>query len=209
MEIGEIDALEVKEKAEEMELKKEEEEHHKEHRLNMRVALTIALLATFMGICKVKNDGIIQTMQKVQADKLDSWAWYQSRHIRADVFHATAVQMQLNAKAVPAMKKDYEDQATVYENLAKKEQDKMTEQQKQGEEAQKAYDELHERNDQFDMTEAGLTIAIAILAITSLTQLVWMYWLSLIPAGFGILIGLSGLFHWAIHIEWLTKLMGS
>ena len=54
----------------------------------------------------------------------------------------------------------------------------------------------------------GMTIAIAILAITSLTQLEWMYWLSLFPAGFGILLGLSGLFHWAIRPEWLMKFLG-
>ena len=31
--------------------------------LNAAVAITVALLATFMGICKVKDDNIVQAMQ--------------------------------------------------------------------------------------------------------------------------------------------------
>ncbi len=43
-------------------------------RLNMLVAITVAFLATFMGICKVKDDNIVQGMQQAQANKLDRWA---------------------------------------------------------------------------------------------------------------------------------------
>ena len=34
-------------------------------RLNAAVAVTVALLATFMGICKVKDDNIVQAMQQI------------------------------------------------------------------------------------------------------------------------------------------------
>ena len=43
-------------------------------RLSTLVAITVALLATFMGICKVKDDNIVQAMQQAQADKLDQGA---------------------------------------------------------------------------------------------------------------------------------------
>ena len=36
-------------------------------RLNAAVAVTVALLATFMGICDVKDDNIVQGMQAAQA----------------------------------------------------------------------------------------------------------------------------------------------
>ena len=39
------------------------------HKLNCFIAITIALLATFMGICKVKDDNIVQAMQQAQANK--------------------------------------------------------------------------------------------------------------------------------------------
>ncbi len=40
-------------------------------RLNTLVAISVALLATFMGICKVKDDNIVQAMQQAQANKID------------------------------------------------------------------------------------------------------------------------------------------
>ena len=66
-------------------------------RLNAAVAVTVALLATFMGICKVKDDNIVQAMQQAQADKLDHWAFYQARNLRQDLAEATATQLELAA----------------------------------------------------------------------------------------------------------------
>ena len=64
-------------------------------RLNAAVAVTIAVLATFMGICKVKDDNIVQAMQQAQADKIDHWAFYQARNLRQEVAEATVVQLEL------------------------------------------------------------------------------------------------------------------
>ncbi len=53
---------------------------HREHgRLNAMVAVTVAVLATFLGICNVKDGNIVQGMQAAQADKIDSWGYYQAR----------------------------------------------------------------------------------------------------------------------------------
>src|SRR5258706_19265 len=54
-------------------------------RLNAAVAITVAVLATFMGICKVKDDNIVQAMQQAQADKVDHWSYYQARNVRQEV----------------------------------------------------------------------------------------------------------------------------
>jgi len=40
--------------------------------LNPAVAITVALLATFMGICKVKDDNIVLAMRQAQVNKLES-----------------------------------------------------------------------------------------------------------------------------------------
>ena len=58
-------------------------------KLNACVAITIALLATFMGICKVKDDNIVQSMQQAQANKLDHWNFYQARNIREEIAKGT------------------------------------------------------------------------------------------------------------------------
>jgi len=67
--------------------------------LNTLVAITVSVLATFMGICKVKDDNIVQAMQQAQADKLDHWNFYQARNIRQDVAEAATVQFRLAKSA--------------------------------------------------------------------------------------------------------------
>src|SRR6266851_6436927 len=71
-------------------------------RLTTWVAITVALLATFLGVCKVKDDNIVQAMQQAQADRLDHWNFYQARNTRQEVAAAVAAQLQLAAATVPA-----------------------------------------------------------------------------------------------------------
>ena len=71
-------------------------------RLNSMVAISVALLATFMAICKVKDDNIVQAMQQAQADKIDNYSWYQARNIREEVANATLVQLKLMQASAPS-----------------------------------------------------------------------------------------------------------
>src|SRR6476660_4635259 len=70
--------------------------------LNTLVAISVALLATFLGVCKVKDDNIVQAMQQAQADKIDNYSWYQARNIREEVAQATVTQLTLQTAFVPA-----------------------------------------------------------------------------------------------------------
>src|ERR1700704_3602503 len=80
-------------------------------KLNTLVAISVALLATFMGICKVKDDNIVQAMQQAQAAKIDNYAWYQARNIREEVAQAAATQLKLQAaSAPPAAQAAYQEQ---------------------------------------------------------------------------------------------------
>src|SRR6059036_2810123 len=69
--------------------------------LNTMVAISVALLATFMGICKVKDDNIVQAMQQAQADKIENYSWYQARNIREEVANATVAELTAQAAAAP------------------------------------------------------------------------------------------------------------
>ena len=86
-------------------------------RLNAVVAVTVALLATFMGICKVKDDNIVQAMQQAQADRIDLWSFYQARNLRQEVAEATVVQLEL-ARAGTADKAAYDTAIARFRELA-------------------------------------------------------------------------------------------
>jgi hypothetical protein len=176
--------------------------------LNPAVAITVALLATFMGICKVKDDNIVQAMQQAQADKLDHWQFYQARNIREEVAKSTLTQLRLQILSVPPPAQPaYQAQIAAYEALAKDQSQKKEELKIQAEKDQQSYDALNFRDDQFDLSDALIAIAISLLAVASLTQLAWLFALSLIPAGFGVLMGVSGLVGLGFHPDALIKLL--
>lgn len=176
--------------------------------LNPAVAITVALLATFMGICKVKDDNIVQAMQQAQADKLDHWQFYQARNIREEIAKSTLIQLQLQVQSAPASTKEaYQSQINVYAQLAQEQKAKKEELKLAAEKDQDTYDALNFRDDQFDLSDAATAIAISLLAVTSLTGLWWLYVVALVPSTFGFLMGLAGLLSWNIHPDVLVKLL--
>jgi len=175
-------------------------------RLNAMVAITVALLATFLGICKVKDDNIVQAMQQAQADKIDHWAFYQARNIRQLVAETAVVQLQVAKAGQPAAAASAADAAIAkYAALAQEQAAKKDELRVQADDDQRRYDALNYRDDQFDLSDALLAIAIALLAVTALTRLWVLYWVALVPTATGVLMGLAGLTGLAIHPEAIVR----
>jgi ribosomal protein S13 len=176
--------------------------------LNTMVAISVALLATFMGICKVKDDNIVQAMQQAQADKIDNYSWYQARNVREEVAKATVAQLTAQAAAAPPQAKAaYEEQIKTYQALAQEQGDKKKTQQADADKADQTYNELNFHDDQFDLSDAMLALAISLLAVTALTQKRWLFVLAMFPTVFGVVMGLAGLLGWHIHPNLLTKLL--
>jgi hypothetical protein len=187
---------------------KEDEQDRAISRLNTWVALTVAILATFMAVCKIKDDNICQAMQQAQADKVDHWGYYQARNLREEVARSTVDQLQLTSLTIPASQQAaYAKAIASYTALAKEQADKKKEVMTQAQEDQKTYDGLNYRDDQFDLSDALLAISISLLALTALTHKRWLYVLALVPTAFGLLMGLAGLFGWAIHPDALSNLL--
>lgn len=177
-------------------------------RLNATVAVTVAVLATFLGICKVKDDNIVQGMQQAQADKLDYWAYFQARTIRADVAESTATQLELAKGGAPAAQAaDYDKAIAGYRAKAADQLKKRDELKAMAEAAEQTYKSLNVRDDQFDVSDALLAIAIAMLAVTALTGLWALFFVSLVPTVFGLLMGMAGLMALPIYPSALIKLL--
>ena len=177
-------------------------------RLNTWVAISVALLATFMGICKVKDDNIVQAMQQAQADKIDNYSWYQARNIREEVAKATVAQLTAQAAAAtPQAKPIFEEQIKTYQAIVQEQGEKKKTQQADADKADQTYNELNYHDDQFDLSDAMLALAISLMAVTALTQKRWLFVLALFPTLFGVIMGLAGLLGWHIHPNALTKLL--
>ena len=72
---------------------------------------------------------------------------------------------------------------------------------------EKEYDDMNYRDDQFDLSDAALSICLGMLAVASLTNKRKLLYLSWLFAGLGIVMGLAGLLGLHLHPDILTKLL--
>lgn len=177
-------------------------------RLNAMVAVTIALVATFMGICKVKDDNIVQAMQQAQANKIDGWSYYQAKNTQEKVYQIAEAQMKIQAlglpaAAQPAALKEAKSMAAKSKDEGSKKADLKT----KAEGYDKEYDSLNYRDDQFDLSDTLMALAISLLAMTALTQKKWLFYIALVPTILGVIMGLAGLLGWKIHPDAITNLL--
>ena len=177
-------------------------------RLNNAVAVMVAIVAAFMAVTKVKDDNIVQAMLQAQSDAVDTWSEYQSKRIKQHVEELGRDQAQLMRSTVPAQSAaQFDEQSKRYEAEIGRYQADEDELQKKARGLEKQYDDLNYRDDQFDLSDAALSVALAMLAVTALTRKRWLLWASLLFAAFGVVMGLAGLFGLHLHPDWLTKLL--
>jgi hypothetical protein len=176
--------------------------------LDRKVALTVALLASFMGVCKVKDDNIVQAMQQAQADKIDHWGFYQARNLRQEQAHTTLLQLRLAAASRPASEQaGYTAAIAELDKLEHDQAQKKEDVQAQAKQDQATYDALNYRDDQFDLSDAALALALSLLAVTTLTRQRWLYLAALVPTAIGVFYGVAGLAGLPFHPSWLTGLL--
>src|SRR4051812_5023359 len=170
--------------------------------INSRVALFVALTATFMAICNVKDGNVVQAMSQAQAHSIDAWSYYQAKSTKQAIAENTLEVIKLqNPTANEALVKKYADQIDRYEK-------EKTQIKAQAEGFQKEYDDINLFDDQFDMTDALLTISIAMLGITSLTQRKWLLYFASIVSLIGIILGLAAFMKVSLHSDFVSKILG-
>jgi len=190
----------------------EVQEHGAESRLNSFVAVFVAVAATFMALCNVKDGNVVQAMQQVQAKAVDQWAYYQSKSTKQHIAENSAVMLRAQLELNPALRAEQretvEKRIAAQEAAARKYEQEKEEIRKEAEQAAKDYDAFNVHDDQFDLAEACLSVAIALAGVTALTKKRWLFGVALAFASLGTLYGLAGFLHWRLHSDLMAKLLG-
>jgi hypothetical protein len=159
----------------------------------------------------VKDDNIVQAMQQAQADKIDHWSFYQARNIRQEIAQSAADQLLITRAAAPsapvAQRAQLDSAITRYKALVRDQATKKDSLRVQAESDQKTYDALNYRDDQFDLSDTLIALAISMLALTSLTHKRWLFWIAMVPTALGVLMGLAGLLGWHVHPDSISQLL--
>mgnify|MGYP003329052857 CR=1 FL=1 len=172
------------------------------NRINSLVALFVAVSATFMALCNVKDGNIVQAMDQAQAHALNAWSYFEAKSTKQNITENTMeVMMNAGASGKDSLIKAYQERIQRYEK-------EKGEAKARAEGFEKEYDDLNLFDDQFDMTEALLTIAIAMFGITSLTQKRWLLWFSSAVAMLGIVLGLAAFLRISLHSDLVSRILG-
>ncbi len=171
-----------------------------EDKLSSWIAVLVALAATFMAVCNIKDGNIVQGMAQDQAKSVSKWSQYQSKSTKQNLAETTLALAQLQ-KAPEATLAHYRSEAMRYEREKSEIQVEA-----QGLEAE--YDRLNIHDDQFDMSEACLSVSLALFGITALTKKRWLLFFAMGLATIGIFLGLGGFLGWSFHPAWLARLLG-
>lgn len=176
--------------------------------LNRLVAITVVVLSVFLGIMKIKDDNLVQAMQQAKADAVDTWGEYQAAKTKLHITEGSIDELSLlrgmarptEAAAFGARLSALRAQATKYQSeipaLAAKARGFET-----------RYDALNFHDDQFDMCDALVSIAVSTAAVAALTESAAVLYVSWGFGAFGVMMGLSGFFGWMLHPDAISRLL--
>lgn len=159
---------------------------------NNAIAIAVALLSVFMGVSKVKDDNIVQAMQKAQVESVDFWNEFQARRQRQFGLELAIAQARATQPATPeltAKLADWQKTADGYKARADEAAAKAK--------ARSAdYDAGNDRDDLFDLSDAFLSVAIAMFAVTALVRKRWLFGLASVLGVAGATFGVAGFNGW-------------
>ncbi|HEY9724660.1 MAG TPA: DUF4337 domain-containing protein [Oscillatoriaceae cyanobacterium] len=178
------------------------------NKLFLMIAITVALVSAFMAVTKVKDDNICQAMSTAQTAAMDTWAQYQAKRERSYIAEVArnqdlvllTVESGRDTRAIDKQIKSYSS------DLARYEAD-MKDLSKAAKGYTKQYNALNFKDDQFDMSDATLSLSLAILAIAALTSQRWLVYFSWVIAAFGLAMGVAGLAGLGWHPDWIVQML--
>lgn len=177
---------------------------------NNLVALTIAILATFMALTAIKSSNVEQAIEQAQAERNNSWAWYQAVRVREDMATYELADLEQIARTNRDPTEAQLLSAAITEQNAEigrvRARLEETRTRARGAEAQVA--ELSVFDDQYDISTAIISIALSLLAVCVLVRARWLFVFSLLPAAAGVVIGTMAMARLPLRMDaivsWLT-----
>jgi hypothetical protein len=186
----------------------EPDESTSKERINNYVAVSVAVLAAFMAVTKVKDDNICQAMVKEKSEEVNTWSYYQSKSVKQNLAELGRAQLSgLSLTAGADTRTQIEGIVARYDSDIARYETEKAQIKREAEQHGKNYDTLNYRDDQFDLSDATLSISLAMLAVTALTGKRWLMIGSWVVGGFGALLGIAGLTGMNLHPDWLIKLL--
>ena len=180
-------------------------------RLNKVIALLVAILATLMALFNVKDGNIVQAMAQAQARSVNAWAYFQAKSTKQSLAETMLDQLTFERELESPLTQEaatlLDKKIAFYREKVARYESEKEEIKKQAEAYEAEYDRLNIHDDQFDIADAGISVALAVLGIAALTRRSWLVWFALLFAGVGLVSGISGFVGGDFHLDFLASLL--
>lgn len=181
-------------------------------RLISLIAVLVAVLATVMALFNIKGGNVGQAMAQAQAGSLNAWAYFQAKSTKQGLAESMLDQLLveregnsgLNAEARTLLETKIE---FYREKVDRYEREKL-EIKAQAEAYEQEYDRLNVHDDQLDIAEASINMALALLGVAALTRRRWLVWFALVFLGVGLASGIAGFVGGDFRLEFLANILG-
>ncbi|MDB5101260.1 MAG: hypothetical protein JWM80_5681 [Cyanobacteria bacterium RYN_339] len=177
-------------------------------KLNIMIAVSVAVLSTFIALSNIKDGNIVQAMTVAQSGAVDTWSQFQAKRMRQAMSENAVREGEMIREIVPAERKATVDKliATHKADIARYEKDKKELSEKaKGLEAE--YEKLGNKDDQFDLADAVLTLSLTMMAMTALIGKKSLLYFAWAMMALGFFIGIGGFVGYAIHPDALIKVL--
>jgi hypothetical protein len=181
----------------------------KDKGLNRKVAITVVALSIFLGLSGVKDGNIVQAMQQAQSSGVDTWNEYQATKTKLHIDETA-----LNQDRVMALAGDPRTKAAIQAETLRldaeiaKYRAEVPDLKAKAEGFSAQYDALNIHDDQFDASDALISIAVSIAAVAALVEMPIALWAAWAFGALGVVMGLAGFLGWSLHSAFLSKLLG-
>ena len=179
----------------------------RDRRLARMVAITVVALSVFTGFGNIKDGNIVQAMQQAKADSVDRWGEYQATRTKAHIAETARTEISVlialpaSASAATAALRPLNAQIARYHQ-------EIPRLRAQAAAFGDRYDALNVHDDQFDASEALISTAISMAAVSALVESSALLIAAWAFGAFGIVMGLCGFAGLAFHPDILSNLLG-
>lgn len=176
--------------------------------LNSVVALLVAIAATLMALNGIKAGNVGQAMAQAQSHAIDTWSLYQAKSTKQNLAEATFDTLRamriIAPPTLPGMP-DLDKEIEVYKQQVARYEKEKGEIKAQAEAHQAEYERLNLRDDQYDLSDAGFSVAIALLGITALTRKRWLLGLVAVFMSVGLFFAAAAFLKWNVHPDFMMS----
>ncbi|NBV85908.1 MAG: DUF4337 domain-containing protein, partial [Verrucomicrobia bacterium] len=142
--------------------------------LNNGISIAVAIAGTFMALTNVKDGNVSQSMQDAQASKINEWAYFQAKSTKQNIAEGTLEQLKslklLSSNASPEVLGDLDKKISEYQQKVERYEKEKAEIKAKAEGWQSTYEALNKIDDQFDLSDAAMSVGIALSGVSALVK---------------------------------------